>query len=101
MDWYNLTPSHIPLHTQPNLVLAAETALGITAGLQDRVAQAYGGLVYMDFASVATQGHGDYEPLDPGILPPMWLIWGDFGSASGKVRGARDIDAECRRRAVN
>jgi glucuronokinase len=29
----------IPLEIRPNLVLAAETELGITAGLQDRVVQ--------------------------------------------------------------
>ncbi len=34
---------------RPNLVLAAEEELGITAGLQDRVVQVYGGVVYMDF----------------------------------------------------
>lgn len=36
--------------------------LGITAGLQDRVIQTYGGLVYMDFdrAYMAKHGHGKY-----------------------------------------
>lgn len=32
---------------RPNLILNAEKELGIVAGLQDRVAQVYGGLVYM------------------------------------------------------
>jgi galactokinase/mevalonate kinase-like predicted kinase len=32
---------------RPNLILDAEKELGIVAGLQDRVAQVYGGLVYM------------------------------------------------------
>ena len=32
---------------RPRVILSAEQELGITAGLQDRVAQVYGGLVYM------------------------------------------------------
>lgn len=32
---------------RPRVILTAEEELGITAGLQDRVAQVYGGLVYM------------------------------------------------------
>ena len=39
-------------------MLRAEEELGITAGLQDRVVQVYGGLVYMDFARESTQRHG-------------------------------------------
>ena len=41
-------------------MLRAEEELGITAGLQDRVVQVYGGLVYMDFARESMQqlGHG-------------------------------------------
>ena len=36
---------------QPSLVLSVETEeLGIAAGLQDRVVQVYGGLVFMDFS---------------------------------------------------
>jgi glucuronokinase len=60
----------------PDLVLSVETReLGIVAGLQDRVAQAYGGLTYMDFdpALVARDGHGAYEPLDPSLLPPLFV----------------------------
>ncbi len=45
---------------RPGLVLRAEEELGITAGLQDRVVQVYGGVVYMDFAKGLMQqtGHG-------------------------------------------
>lgn len=32
---------------RPNLILNAEKELGIVAGLQDRVVQVYGGVVYM------------------------------------------------------
>ena len=39
-------------------MLRAEEELGITAGLQDRVIQVYGGLVYMDFDKGSTQWFG-------------------------------------------
>lgn len=52
------------------LALSVETdELGIAAGLQDRVAQAYGGLTYMDFSSEPNR----YEPIDPSGLPPLFL----------------------------
>ena len=59
-----------------NLVLAVETKeIGIAAGLQDRVCQAYEGLVYMDFnrPHFEAHGHGVYEALDPALLPPLFL----------------------------
>ena len=57
---------------------------------QDRVAQVYGGLVYMDFSQdlMARHGHGRYEPLDPSLLdalPSLWLLYGDEASESGAV----------------
>jgi glucuronokinase len=59
-----------------NLVLAVETKeIGIAAGLQDRVCQAYEGLVYMDFNRpfFEEHGHGVYEQMDPDLLPPLFL----------------------------
>jgi glucuronokinase len=67
---------------QPSLVLSVETdELGIVAGLQDRVIQTYGGLVYMDFARevMRTESgylYGVYERLDPALLPPLYLAYG-------------------------
>ncbi|KAL9666729.1 hypothetical protein QQ045_001067 [Rhodiola kirilowii] len=43
LDLYNVRHL-INVEVRPNLVLATENALGIVAGLQDRVAQVYGGL---------------------------------------------------------
>jgi glucuronokinase len=65
------------------LALAVEhDDLGIAAGLQDRIAQAFGGLTYMDFA------HGRYERLGPGLLPPLVVAWrADMGGSSGHVHG--------------
>jgi hypothetical protein len=37
----------LPKAELPGLILSAETELGITAGLQDRVIQVYEGMVYM------------------------------------------------------
>jgi glucuronokinase len=68
----------IPNHTLANLVLSVERdELGIAAGLQDRVVQAYEGLVYMDFSSsvMDRQGYGVYEYLDPGRLPPLYIAY--------------------------
>jgi glucuronokinase len=73
MDFFELT---IPREQQANLILSAETEeLGITAGLQDRVAQVYEGLVYMDFSRdhMEDLGHGVYESLDPHLLPTMFV----------------------------
>ncbi len=68
----------IPLPIQANLVLETETReLGVPAGLQDRVIQAYEGVVYMDFSRdlIERQGHGNYEPLDPALLPNIYLAY--------------------------
>jgi glucuronokinase len=75
MSYYGVT---IPRHVQPNLILSVETReLGIPAGLQDRVIQVYEGLVYMDFNRelMERQGHGLYEDLDPGLLPPLYVAY--------------------------
>ncbi len=67
------------------LALAVETEeLGIAAGPQDRVAQAYGGLTFMDFATGA--GAGRYEPLDPSLLAPLLVCWrSECGEESGPL----------------
>lgn len=64
-------PDELPREDLANCALAVETEeLGIAAGLQDRVAQAYGGLTFMDFGRERR-----YEPLDPRLLPPLALAW--------------------------
>jgi glucuronokinase len=68
----------IPLPIQAKLVLETETKeLGVPAGPQDRVIQAYEGLVYMDFRRelMESRGYGEYENLDPGLLPNMYLAY--------------------------
>ena len=71
----------IPREIQPSLVLKAETEeLGIAAGLQDRVIQVFEGLVAMDFSKDVMREIdgflcGRYEPLDPALLPPLYIAY--------------------------
>jgi glucuronokinase len=78
----------VPDHILPNVVLSAETdELGLTAGLQDRVVQAYGGLVYMDFDRdhMDEHGFGRYERLDVE-LPDVYIAFReDLGEESSKA----------------
>ena len=79
----------IPLEIFPNIVLSAEKdELGINAGLQDRVIQAYEGCVFMDFDQkhMKAQGHGVYERLDPTLLPNLYIAYKtELGKVSGTV----------------
>lgn len=68
----------IPLALQAKLALETETKeLGVPAGPQDRVIQVYEGLVYMDFAKhlMDSRGYGEYERLDPSLLPNIYLAY--------------------------
>ncbi len=75
LEFYKVS---IPKPQLANLILSAEKdELQIEAGLQDRVAQVYQGLVYMDFDReiVEKQGYGNYEPLDIRLLPNLYLAY--------------------------
>lgn len=68
----------IPKVELPNLILSVEkNELNISAGLQDRVAQAYEGLVYMDFdrGRMEKRGHGIYRNLDIDTLPNLYVAY--------------------------
>ena len=68
----------MPLAEQAVLALETETKeLGVPAGPQDRVIQVYEGLVYMDFRQdlMTSRGYGEYERLDPALLPKMYLAY--------------------------
>ena len=94
MDFYELTDAEIPKPEQPNIVLETETEeLGITAGPQDRVIAVYGGVVAMDFSEEARarngDRHGDYRPLPPELLPPLFVAWDErLSKSSGTVHNA-------------
>ena len=69
---------NIPLPVQANIALETETReLNVPAGLQDRVVQAYQGLVYMDFsrALMEARGYGEYERMDAGLLPNVYVAY--------------------------
>jgi glucuronokinase len=78
MEFYEV---HIPLEVQPTFVLTVEQEeLGISVGLQDRVIQVYEGLVYMDFDPARERIVEGlrcywYEPLDPALLPPLYVAY--------------------------
>ena len=78
----------IPPHLLASLVLSVEmNELGIGAGLQDRVIQAYEGVVFMDFDRelMEQRGYGNYESLDPARLPPLFVAYHDQLSEGTEV----------------
>ncbi|MDD4017053.1 MAG: GHMP kinase [Kiritimatiellae bacterium] len=92
LAFYGVT---IPKPQFANLIRAVENReLGITAGLQDRVAQVYQGLVYMDFdrTLMDKQGFGLYEPVNPKVLPPLYIAYRTDLSEGSEVvhNGLRD-----------
>lgn len=75
MAFYGVT---IPKPILAGIVLSVENnELKIPAGLQDRVTQTYEGLVFMDFNRqlMEKQGHGNYEPLNLDLLPPVYIAY--------------------------
>lgn len=72
--------------------LAVETEdIGLVAGLQDRVSQAYEGLTFMDFAGAESRAgvHGIYERLDPALLPRLLIAWRtDAAAHSGEIHAS-------------
>lgn len=86
MQYYQVD---IPMEVLPTLILSSEVdELSINAGLQDRVAQVYEGCIYMDFNKeyLAEHKHGIYEPLDPSLLPNLYIAYKtDLGKVSGAV----------------
>jgi glucuronokinase len=68
----------IPPPLFANLVLSAETEeLSISAGLQDRVAQAYEVPVFMDFNAeiLVEQGYGRYVTISKDFFPPLYIAY--------------------------
>ena len=88
MEFYDVA---IPQAAQPIFVLSVEKEeLGISAGLQDRVIQVYEGLVSMDFGlerEEIVDGFKAYayEPLDPALLPPLYVAYSTLLSEPTEV----------------
>ena len=68
----------LPLPILANIALETETVeLGVSAGLQDRVIQAYEGVVHMDFDRqlMRERGYGNYETLNPRLMQGVYLAY--------------------------
>ena len=68
----------IPLEILPTLCLNAETReLQLQAGLQDRVAQVYDGVMFMDFKEqlVTGRGFGIYTRMEKTLLPKLYVAY--------------------------
>ena len=91
LRFYNLSLDELGITKAqfPQIILNIEKEdLGISAGLQDRVIQTYGGLVHMDFSKelMSSLGTGRYTELDVKLLPNMYLAYNfRYGSDSGTV----------------
>lgn len=81
-----LVSLEIPDLVLPSIALRTETEqLGITAGLQDRVVQTFGGLVSMDFGAMGIDGrfgvaHGAYEQEDASALPLLFCAYREMAA---------------------
>ena len=90
IDFYQIPEGKIPNPILADLALSVETEeLDISAGLQDRVVQSFNCPIYMDFSDKAfaeNQGKcGIYRPLSKDCLPPLFLIYSNASSESGKI----------------
>ena len=78
MEFYTI---QIEPRVQASLARSVENdELGIACGLQDRVAQVYGGLTAMEFGPEFMQpidGYdcGTYRHVDETLLPPLYIAW--------------------------
>ena len=85
MEFYQV---EIPLHFMANLVLSVETEeLGIGAGLQDRVAQAYEVPVFMNFDReiMESRNYGIYEPIERKHLQNLYIAYQNDLSEGSEV----------------
>jgi galactokinase/mevalonate kinase-like predicted kinase len=77
MAYHNIPMNNISARELAELVLKVEAEeLGIVAGLQDRLPQAYGCMLYMDFA---------YTELNAENFPLLWVAHAPSGEDSGKT----------------
>ncbi len=88
MDYYSVAIDKPVLASLARFIENDE--LGISAGYQDRVAQVYGGLTFMDFSAMAQcDGFecGTYESLDAALLPPLYVAYDEQSCkpSSGRI----------------
>jgi glucuronokinase len=72
----------LPPDAMADLALSIERDdLGIAAGLQDRVAQSYGGVTFMEFGAQPPR----YERLERRALPPLVVAWREHAAEDSGV----------------
>ncbi len=82
----DLVDVELPPPVLASVALKVETQeLGINAGLQDRVVQAYGGLVSMNFSEMEVDAHwgvafGSYRQVDSSNLPSLFLAYRELAA---------------------
>lgn len=85
LEFYQVT---IPNRHLANLILEVETKeMGISAGLQDRVVQAFESPVYMDFdeSLMKVQGYGKYQLLSPDLFRGFYIAYDTLGAEGSDV----------------
>ncbi|CAG8752296.1 5176_t:CDS:2, partial [Racocetra fulgida] len=90
MKFYGIGNDDISLAMQAKLILDVELIeLGINAGLQDRVIQSFGGVMYMDFEKEFMErndGIGKYIRIPSELIPKgLWIAYEGNPSDSGKI----------------
>ncbi len=85
LKYYNL---ELPPHLLANQVLEVETLeMGIGAGLQDRVVQAFERPIFMDFRKdlMETQGFGSYKPIPKAYFQNLYIAYMDGAPEGSEV----------------
>ena len=85
LEFYEVS---IPDRHLANLILEVETReMGISAGLQDRVVQAFESPVYMDFdeSLMKVQGYGQYQRLSPDLFQGLYIAYDAQGAEASDV----------------
>ncbi|MEZ6096164.1 MAG: hypothetical protein R3C03_18385 [Pirellulaceae bacterium] len=88
MKWFNI---EIAPQVLASLTLSIEKDdLKIPAGLQDRVIQAFEGVMFMDFSKASMHDEhgfdvGHYEPLDLTLLPEVYVAYSRLGGEPTEI----------------
>jgi len=88
VEWNGMEAEAIDGDELAAAVLRVETEhLGMVAGLQDRLPQAHGAMLYMNFERqlMEATGRATSTALDSALLPPLWLAFGPRGRDSGEI----------------
>ncbi len=88
MEWNGIPDKALHPRQLAELVLSIERdELGMVAGLQDRLPQAYLKMLHMDFKErlMKERGFGEYTEMDPENLPRLWVAHSSMGDDSGEV----------------